>query len=438
MDETDGVVLGEYVDSTGDLAYLSDDDRRRHLYVLGKSGVGKSSLTEAMILSDLRRGRGFLLIDPMGDLAERVADRIPLSRQNDVIYIDPTDPTHCVGFNPLRNVPPDNRPLVAQQIVSSFSAIWGLSLADTPRLIYILYNAVRLLLDTPGTTLLGIQKLLVNDRYRAMLLRACRDPAVRGAFEEEFAQLSDRDAAAAFGAVQNKIGMLMAGALRNILGSPRSTIDIGLAMNDGHGIILNIAKGRLGPGPTHLLGSLFTIAAAQAAERRAVIPESERRDFTLYCEEVQNYAVDSLLSIITESRKWRLSAVVSHQTLAQIPVQLARVVIGTVGSLVAFRLGGEDAVVLDKDLQNTEHIFDQTRLSYIDVAEPIVLTDTPNFSAWMKLLDRGIPTNTRLVATYLPQAEVTGRFGAVVRHARARYMRPRAMVEERIVRFLST
>ncbi len=438
MDENEyGIVLGEYVDADGGVAFLSDDDRRRHLYVLGKSGVGKTTLIQALIQSDLRRGRGFALIDPMGDLAEQIADSVPLFRENDVIYVDPADTTHCLGFNPLHDVPPDDRHLVAAQIVSAFSAIWDLSLSETPRLLYILYNALRLLLDTPGSTLLGVQKLLVDDQYRTRLLRACQDPAVRNFFELELAELSDRDMAIAVSSVQNKVGMLLAGPLRNILGSPRSTIDVGRAMDEGHGIIFNLSKGRIGAGATHLLGALVTMAFAQAAERRAAIPESERRDFTLYCEEVQNYATDSLLSIITESRKWRLSTVLSHQTLSQISPQLARTIVGTVGSLVAFRLGGTDADVLSVDLKNTEQIFDQTKLTYIDVAEPIMLTDTANFNAWVKLLEQGVPSKTRLIRTWIPDAEVTGRLEAVRARSRARHLRPRAQVEEEINRFLA-
>lgn len=439
MDENaDGVVLGEYADADGGIAFLSDEDRRRHFYLLGKSGVGKTTLIQALIQSDLSRGRGFALIDPMGDLAELIADRVPLFRENNVIYVDPADPTHCLGFNPLYDVPPDSRHLVASQIVSAFSAIWDLSLSETPRLLYILYNALRLLLDTPGSTLLGVQKLLVDDQYRYRLLRACTDASVRNFFELELGELSDRDMAIAVSSVQNKVGMLLSGPLRNILGSPRSTIDVSRAMDEGYGIIFNFAKGKLGSGATHLLGSLFTIAFAQAAERRATIPESERRDFTLYAEEVSNYLNDSLLSIIAESRKWKLSLVLSHQTLSQIPPLLARTIIGTVGSLAAFRLGGADADVLGIDLKNTEYVFDQTRLAHINVAEPIVLTDTANFHVWVKLLEEGVPTKTRLIRTWVPDAAVSGRLEAVRARSRARHLRPRAIAEEEINRFLAS
>ena len=437
-DNLDGVVLGEYADADGGVAFLSDDDRRRHLYVLGKSGVGKTTLIQSMILSDLERGRGFALIDPMGDLAEQVANSIPPSRERDVLFLDSADATHCFSLNPLHDVPIDSRPLVATQIVGTFAAIWELSLADTPRLLYILYNSLRLLLDTPGSTLLGLQKLLIDTDYRRHLLRSCRDPAVRNFFEQELAELSDRDAAVAVSSVSNKIGMLLSGPLRTILGSPRPTINIRRAMDEGHGIILRASKGTIGEGATHLLGALFTVAFAQAAETRATIPESERRDFTLYAEEVHAYAVDScLMSIITESRKWRLSIVLSHQTLSQIPPLLARTIIGTVGSIIAFRLSGEDSDVLRVDLKNTENIFDQTKLTYINVAEPIVLTDTSNFSAWGKMLDQGVPTKTRLIGTYAPEAAVTARLGAVRRRSHARYLRPRALVEEKINRFLT-
>jgi GTPase SAR1 family protein len=437
----DGVVLGAYADQEGGLASLSDEDRRRHLYVLGKSGVGKTTLIHAMIQSDLTRGRGLALIDPMGDLAEQVADGIPLSRENDVIYIDPSDPSYCLGFNPLHGVAIDDRPLVAFQIVSSFAHIWKLSLADTPRLLYILYNSLRLLLDAPASTLLGLQKLLVDVAYRRNLLRTCRDPAVRNYFEQELAELSDRDAALAVSSVQNKVGMLLSGPLRNILGQLRPTIDVRRAMDDGHVIILNLSKGKLGEGATHLLGTSFTMAFAQAAEMRAKLPENDRKDFTLYAEEVQNYCTDSLVNIIAEARKWRLSMVLSHQTLSQlsqVSPLLPRTIIGTVGSIVAFRLGGEDAEVLGVDLKNTEHIYDQSHDRYINRAEPIVLTDTPNFCAWAKLLDRGVPTKTRLIQTYPPKTADTGRFEAVRARSRARHLRPRAVVEDKINRFLSS
>ena len=299
----DNVVLGEYADQEGGFAYLSDEDRRRHLYVLGKSGVGKTNFIRTQIISDVERNRGFALIDPHGDLAEQVADCIPLCREEDVIFIDPSDPAYCLGFNPLHDVPFDNRPLVAAQMVATFAAIWKLSLSDTPRLIYILYNSLRLLLDAPGSTLLGLPKLLVDADYRRHLLRSCRDPAARNFFQQELAELSDRDAALAVSSVQNKIGMLLSGPLRNIFGQVRPTIDVRRAMDEGAIIILNLSKGKLGEGPTHLLGAAFTTAFAQAAETRATIPENDRKDFTLYAEEIQNYATDNLISILTEISK---------------------------------------------------------------------------------------------------------------------------------------
>lgn len=430
----DGVVLGAFDDGT--LAFLSDLDRRRPVYIVGKTGTGKSTAMQTMMLSDLARGRGFALLDPHGDLAEQVADCIPRSRFNDVAYVDPSDPTHCVGFNPLHNVPPDRRPLVAAHVVATFSHIWNLSLDVAPRLTYILYNSVRLLLDAPGSTLLGLPKLLVDEVYRAQLLMTASDPSVRAFWEDEFAQLSDRDAALAVSSLQNKVGMLLAGPLRNILGQVTSTIDIRRLMDAGGVLIVNLNKGRLGEGPTHVLGAFLATAFAQAAEGRADTPEEDRRDFTLYADEFQNFATDSFASTLSESRKWRLNLVLSHQFLGQLPTVLRQAVIGNAGSIIAFRIGGEDADTLHLEMQNRELVYDYSKPGYINVAAPIPLTQTSNFSAWVKLLDNGEPTETRLVCTDAPQPDIRDRLAAVRARSRARFLRPRALVEDKINRFL--
>jgi hypothetical protein len=431
-----GLALGTFDD--GSLAYLSDLDRRRPTYIVGKTGTGKSTAIHTMMLSDLESGRGFALLDPHGDLAEQVADCVPEFRFNDVAYVDPSDPTHCLGFNPLHNVAPDNRPLVAAHVVATFAHIWNLSLDVAPRLTYILYNSVRLLLDAPGSTLLGLQKLLVDDVYRAQLLTTASDPAVRAFWEDEFGQLSDRDAALAVSSLQNKVGMLLAGPLRNILGQVTSTINIRRLMDDGGVLIVNLNKGRLGEGPTHVLGAFLATAFAQAAESRADIPEEDRRDFTLYADEFQNFATDSFASTLSESRKWRLNLVLSHQFLGQLPTVLRQAVIGNAGSIIAFRIGGEDADTLHLEMQNRELVYDYTKPGFINIAPPIPLTNTANFSAWLKLLENGEPTETRLAYMDAPRPDATGRLDAVRSRSRARYLRPRTLVERKINRFLDS
>ena len=432
-----GVVLGTYPDEEGGVAFLSDLDRRRHVYVIGKTGTGKSTLTEAMMLSDIARGRGCGLLDPHGDLAERIADSIPESRFNDTIYIDASDPDYHVGINPLANVPLHNRALVTAQMVETFAYIWELSLEKTPLLLYVLHNAIRLLLDTPGTTLLGIERLLVDHRYRNQLLANATDPAVRNYWQQEFAALSDKDTADTVRSTRNKVGMLLSGVLRNILGQPRPTINIRRVMDEGKILLVSLSKGRLGAGPVRLLGSAFATAFAQAAEGRSSMPEEERRDFTLYADEFEHFATDSFVSTLSEARKLRLNLVLLHQFMGQLPPLLRQAIVGNAGSLICFRVGGEDEATLRPDLKNTDLVYDQSRLMHIDRAEPLQLTSTPNFSAYMKLLHDGVPSATRLVDIAPPVRQASGRLAAVRTRQRARHLRPRAIVEEKINRFLS-
>lgn len=433
----DGVGLGTYADEDGGVAFLSDMDRRRHVYLIGKTGTGKSSLIETMMQSDLARNRGFGLLDPHGDLAERVADSIPSSRFDDVIYVDPADPAFHIAINPLHDVALDQRALVTAHMLETFAHIWDLSFARTPLLLYVLHNSIRLLLDTPGSTLLGIQKLLIDGDFRRRLLTNATDPAVRNYWQEEFAQLSERDSTLAIASTRNKVGMLLSGPLQNIFGQPRPTLDIRRTMDEGKIILVNLSKGRLGAGPVRLLGASFATAFAQAAEGRSNIREEERRDFTLYADEFEHFATDSFVGVLSESRKLRLNLVLSHQFMSQLPPYLRQAVIGNVGSTVAFRIGGEDEETLRPDLKNVKLLYDQSKLAYVDIAKPLQLTATANFSAWVRLLLDGSPTDTRLVDLFPPQPTITGRLDAVRSRARARYSRPRAIVEGKINRFLA-
>jgi hypothetical protein len=322
---------------------LSESERRRHIYLAGKTGTGKSTLLLNLMLQDLAAGRGFALIDPHGDLAQTVADCIPPERIADTIYVDPLDETHAVGFNPLQRVPESARPLAAEHFVSTLKAIypdsWGPNLDD------ILYNAVRLLLDAPGSTLLGIRHLLINRNYRAKLLRYCADREIRAFWEGYWEGKAPKQQAEEMRSTLNKVGRFNADpVLRAMLGQSRSTIDIPAIMNSGKVLIVNLSKGRLGDKPAQLIGASLVSAFAQAAETRTTIPESERRDFTLYVDEFQNYASLSFGTILSEARKWRLNLVLANQFLAQQPLRDA--VLGNIGTLVVFRVGSSDATIL--------------------------------------------------------------------------------------------
>lgn len=405
---------------SGEVAWLGRADRRRHLYLIGKTGTGKSTLLATLMAADLAAGAGFALLDPHGDLAQAVADRVPPERTNEVIYLDPSDLAFPVGFNPLAHVAPDRRPLVTAHMVAAFRHVWGQSWG--PRLEYILTEALRLLLDTPGATLLGLPRLLSDDAYRARLLKHARDPLVRAYWLTEFEAYPERLRAEAIAPIQNKIGTLLATpALRNMLGQPKRTLDIATVMARGGVLIVNLAKGKIGEGPAHLLGALIATAFAQAAAARADTAEQERRDFTLYADEFQNFATDSFAEILSEARKYRLSLVLAHQFLGQLPELLRQAVFGNAGSMIAFRVGAEDAPLLAAELG-------------IDSAQ--ALTETGRFKAWAKVMRDGEPSDPLLITTRMLEPDCAGRYACVQARTRARHARPREAVENRINRFL--
>ncbi|HEY5305228.1 MAG TPA: type IV secretory system conjugative DNA transfer family protein, partial [Pseudolabrys sp.] len=246
---------------------------------------------------------------------------------------------------------------------------------------------------------------------------------VRSFWETEFESYDDRFRKEAISPIQNKIGALLSPpAIRNVIGQGKSTIDVRGIMDGGKVLILNLSKGRLGEAPAHFLGALFATAFAQAAERRAEIPEQDRRDFTLIADEFQNFATESFASVLSEARKWRLSLVLCHQFLGQVPPPLRQAVIGNVGTLVAFRVGSEDAPLIAAELGR---------------ANPGELTDTSNFQAWAKVMHGGVPSNAYSVRTFSPPQPTKGCFDAVRARSRARHTRPRAVVEAQIAQFLS-
>lgn len=399
---------------------LSQLDRRRHLHIIGKTGTGKSTLLLNLMLDDLHAGRGFALLDPHGDLAAQIIDAVPPERTNDVLYLDPSDVEYPLAFNPLDRVAFDRRPLIAAHLVAAFKHLFAESWG--PRLEYILLNSLRLLLDSPSPTLIGLPRLLVDDVFRDRLIATCEDPMVRMFWTCEFAEYSDRFAVEVMAPLQNKIGaFLSVPFLRNILAQQKSTIDIPRLMNDGRILIANLSKGRLGESPAHLLGALLATAFAQAAESRARMAEDDRRDFHLYVDEFQNFATDSFSAMLSEARKWRLNLVLCHQSYSQISQHLRQAVLANTGSLIAFRCGAEDA---------------ETLTAEFGMESKSAFTDLANFTAWARLLQNGIPTDPLVLQTLYPEPQNSGRSQAIIRRTRARHSRPRATVEKSINRAL--
>ena len=402
MDKRD-TILG--LTQHGSPLVLPLSERRNHIYITGKSGTGKSTLLFNLANSDLEAGGGFLFIDPHGDTSKKLADSTPSSRRHDVIYFDPLDETHVVGFNPLMTVPPLHRGTLAARIVEVFRNIWADSWG--PRLDYILTNAIRLLLENPGTTLVDIPRLLTEDKFRKKLLAKCNDPFITEFWVKEYAGYGDKLRAEAIAPIQNKIGQFANNPiLRDIVGG-RSTIDIPKIMNEGRVLICNLSK-RMGEEPSFLLGSLLVTAFAQAAEARAELPEEQRKDFALYVDEFQNYATNSFATILSESRKYRLSVVTANQFLSQIPELIRYAIIGNVGTIIAFRIGAFDAPILSSELGISKD----------------ALINLPNFEARVKRIAYGSPTEATHVQAILGQTRV-GRFTAVRKGTRARYSRKR-------------
>jgi hypothetical protein len=406
---------------TGDVVMLRPEERRRHLYIVGQTGTGKSTLLLNLIAQDIAGGEGLALLDPHGDLAEAVLMHIPRDRTNRFVYLNPADIERPIGFNPLSGVPGDLKPLVADDVVAAFRHVWPDSWG--PRLDYILINAVRALLDIPGGTLLMLPRLLVDDplRLRLIELHVC-DPMVRSFWLNEYAGYGDRFRAEAISPIQNKIGKaLIEPRLRNMLAQPRSTITLRRLMDEGAIVVCNLAKGRLGEGASHLLGALLTSSIAQAALSRADVPAADRRVFHLYADEFQSFATESFALILSEARKYGLTLTIAHQYLDQVPERLRAAVFGNVGSMIACRTGAADA----------PFFAEQIGLGGADA-----LLDLPNFTAWARLLLAGAPTSPiRLDLTPAPQSR---RHDAhrLIDASRRRFGRPRAEVEARIRRFL--
>ena len=396
---------------------LSHSDRRHHLYAIGKSGAGKTTLLRNLILQDIEAGRGVGFIDPHGDLAADVLDHIPRRRIEDVTYFNPADAEYPVGLNLLKSSSPDRRHLIASGVVSAFKSLWGLSWG--PRLEYILYAAVAALTECENVSLLGLQRMLSDSRYRAWVVKQVKDPVVRSFWVNEFEFYDDRYLHEAIAPIQNKVGqLLMSPHLRNILGQVRTRIEARFMMDEGRIFIADISKGRLGADKSNLIGSFLVTQFELAAMSRSDIPERERRDFFLYVDEFQSFMSDSFVSILSEARKYRLCLTLSHQYIGQLRPEIRDAVFGNVGSIVAFRAGQRDAELLEH-----EYAGDFVASRFVGLS---------NHEVCVKLLHRE-PFFGR---TLPPSGKRHGRRETIVRRSREKYAKRRKTVEDRIKRWL--
>ena len=396
------------------------DDQRRHIYVIGKTGVGKSTLLENMIAQDIVNGRGVCFIDPHGDAVESLLDAIPPSRINDVVYFDPSDIDNPVAFNILEATDPAYKYLVASGLVSSLKKIWADSWG--PRLEYILRNTILGLLDYPDSTVMGILRMLSDSAYRKKVVTSIQDPVVKAFWVNEFAQYNERFRTEAISPIQNKVGQLLSSSIiRNIVSQPKSTIDMHDIMNNGKILLINVSKGKIGEDNSALLGAMIINRIQLAAMDRASIPEEERRDFYLYVDEFQNFATESFAHILSEARKYRLNLTMAHQYVAQMEEEVRDAVFGNIGSLISFRVGAADAEYLEKEFAP---VFTETDL--VNLAK---------YNAYIKLMINGIASKPFSMVTLPPDMEKFGRGEDVRRVSRERYGRRRELVEEKIIRW---
>ncbi|MFZ5365454.1 MAG: type IV secretory system conjugative DNA transfer family protein [Patescibacteria group bacterium] len=396
------------------------DDRRRHMYFVGKTGMGKSVVLENLIYHDIISGNGVAVVDPHGDLAEKVIEFIPANRINDVIYFNPADIDFPIAFNVLEKVDPKYRHLVASGLIGVFKKIWADSWG--PRLEYLLRNAILALLDYPDSTLLGVNRILVDKEYRKKVVAKIQDPVVKAFWLDEFTKYNQQFLVEAIAPIQNKVGQFLSTSLiRNIVGQVKSTISMRDIMDNRKILILNLSKGRIGEDSSSLLGAMIITKIQLAAMSRVDIPESERKDFYLYVDEFQNFATESFAGILSEARKYRLNLTIAHQYIEQLGDVVKAAVFGNVGTIICFRVGAADAEELEKE--------------FTPRFTPEDLVNLPKYNIYLKLMIDGVASDPFSANTLPPRHENTGNVDKIVTISRERYAKSREVVEEKIARW---
>lgn len=398
---------------------IKTDDRRRHLYTLGKTGMGKSHLLKFMAIQDIRNGHGVCIVDPHGDFADLMLEYVPDHRLKDIIFFDPSDLDFPIAFNVLEKVDERYKHLVASGLVGVFKKLFAESWG--PRLEYILRNCILSLLETEDATMLGITRLLVDKKYRKEVVRQLTDPVVKSFWIDEFENYNDKMRTEAVSPIQNKVGQFLSSAIiRNIVGQQKSTISIEQIMDEGKILILQLAKGKIGEDISALLGAMIITKIQLAAMARQYIPEEDRRDFYLYVDEFQNFATGAFASILSEARKYRLNLIIAHQYIEQMDEEVRDAVFGNVGTMNVFRIGADDAEKFERELEPEFTASDLVNITARNSA--------------IKLMIDGV-SSAAFSAQTLPLSlfERTGNTPEAIAYTREHYTRPRAQVEEEII-----
>ncbi|TSC89331.1 MAG: hypothetical protein G01um10145_488 [Microgenomates group bacterium Gr01-1014_5] len=377
-------------------------DRSKHLYVVGKTGSGKTKLLELLVIADILQGHGCCFLDPHGDSADEILKYVPEARIKDVVYINPTDRDFPVGFNPLEPTQDyEERHRLAYFFVSifkkEFTATWN------PRMEHLIRFIVLALLETPDSNILGIERMLSDTGFRQRVIRQIQDPVVKSFWANEYGTWAERYANDAVVPILNKVGQFISNpVMRNMVGQTRNALDFEAFMNDGKIVVINMSKGRLGEENIGLLGSMFVTRIQQAALSRSKIREEDRRPFYFYVDEFQNFANDALATILSEARKYQLCMTIAHQYIAQLPQAVKDATFGNVGSLISFGVGGDDASYLTKELLPTFSPEDLINLDNRDMYLKILVNGkvTPPFSARTIDMPKPEVDNTREILSY--------------------------------------
>jgi hypothetical protein len=421
--EGDIIHIGERENWGGGTALfgLSQADWRHHVYIIGQTGSGKTTLLRNLIIQHINAGHGVGLIDPHGDLANDLLDQIPRWRTDHVVYFNPSDTDFPISLNLLANVNKDERHLVVSGIVGSFKSLWRDSWG--PRLEYILYNALVALLECQNTSLLGVNRLLIDSEYREWVVRQVQDPFIRAFWTDEYANYDSRFMREAIAPIQNKLGQfLLNPIIRNILGQVKCKLSFPFIMDNQRIFISNLSKGRLGSDKANLLGSLLTTQFQLAAMARAAQAEEIRQDFYLFIDEFQNFSTDAFASILSEARKYRLCMTLSHQYIEQLSLPVRHAVFGNVGTLITFKVGYSDAEFLDSEFGK---IFSARQFVELD-----------RFQIVAKLFDNGTHREPFQAFTVPPLRTNHGLRHNLITNSRARFTVPRSHVEERLYRWV--
>lgn len=401
---------------------IKQSDRTRHVYVIGKTGMGKSTLLENMAVQDVQQHHGMAFIDPHGKSAELLLDYVPKDRIDDVLYFAPFDLEYPISFNVLEDVGPDRRHLVANGLMSAFKKIW----VDmwSARMEYILNNILLALLEYPDATLLGVNRMLADKTYRKNVVNNISDVSVKAFWTDEFAKYGERYMQEAGASIQNKIGQFISNPLvRNLIGQPQSSFDVRKLMDERKLLIVNLSKGRVGEDNANLIGSMLITKMYLAAMSRSDLSEKDMEqlpNFYFFVDEFQSFANESFADILSEARKYKMNLTIAHQYITQMTEEVRDAVFGNVGTLISFRVGATDAEYLEKEFAPDFEAQDIVNLGFAQV--------------YLRLMIDGIGSKPFSARTIPPivQPEISYK-DEIIRRSREQFARPRAEVEEDVI-----